>query len=144
MRIRQLSAIVLSLWPCLSWPTRSGHVVDVLVIGAGPVGLFAAYNWTCLPNRSKVAGQRACNRAQSKFSQASELIQLGFCNKFWTTYNNGVQVDNMSAISDSKCEFDYMLLHLERVLNEALMKHGVVVEGPVTIERLEVSEEEDN
>ncbi|RUP46869.1 hypothetical protein BC936DRAFT_146433, partial [Jimgerdemannia flammicorona] len=76
----------------------------------------------------------------------SELLRLGFRATHFTTYTNGVPASPVRFAPKGASEFDFTVLvgqvHLERVLIEELAKHGVVIERPVTIESLEVAEEE--
>ncbi|RUS25657.1 FAD binding domain-containing protein [Jimgerdemannia flammicorona] len=135
---------------------------DVLIIGGGPVGLFAAYNLArqgvsvrIFDNLAEPApGGRADGihprtmEILASVDVVSELVQLGFHGTYALTYVNGVQSSEIRMAPESDTEFDYLLLvgqqYIERVLTEALAKHGVVVERPTTIERLEVVEDKYN
>ncbi|RUS25416.1 FAD binding domain-containing protein [Jimgerdemannia flammicorona] len=132
---------------------------DVLIIGGGSVGLFAAYNLVRQgvsvrifdiltepgPGRADAFHPRTVEILAS-LGVASELLQLGFRATDFTTYTNGVPASPVQIVPKDTSEFDFTLLvgqkHFERVLIEELAKHGVVVERPVTIESLEVAEEE--
>lgn len=162
-------------------------LLDVLIIGAGPVGLFAALNLTrqgvsvriigtvfifieghlfshdYQPTRlaylppDQLAEPAPGGRADgiqprtlelfNGLGLASQLIQIGFVNYDFISYNNGVQSKRVKIVSEGQAEieFDYVVLlgqqHLERVLIEELAKLGVKVERPVRIEDLEVTEE---
>ncbi|KAI0390627.1 FAD binding domain-containing protein [Xylariaceae sp. FL0594] len=144
--------------------------VDVLVVGAGPVGLIMAYQLAKfglsvrIVEKHTKSAQDAHGRAITLFPRTTELLaQLGLADELivkkeaflcreTAAYNaHGEEVSSrggwsfMSRMNDTEYDFALVLRQRfqEEVYREALKSRGVVVEAPVEFIGAEFSSDDD-
>lgn len=136
------------------------RVVDVLIVGAGPVGLVTAFQLAkfggssvaIIDKNEKATSQQAYGRAITLFPRTSELLdQLGLAEKLaqqcfacreTVTYNaKGEEVKGRgwsfmeTSMGDTAWDFALVLRqkYQEDVFREALKDYGVEVEAPASL-----------